>query len=246
MILKSEAIVLKTHDVRETSRLATFFTKNHGKLNGILKGIRADHRKFGSNLDKFSVNDIVYYYHSNSDVHLVSQCDLKSYFFPIRQDIKKTMAANYMLELVNILLPLEEENKDIYQLILDYLTGLEAATDIDKLVHILQIKILSLSGFRPHIDSCLVCDRQITDRSRFSLQKGGLVCSHCPLNEPQAPLITKGTVATLLHVERNNWERNLRLGFSTAVKRELKYLLNNFLVYHLGRPLKSEKYLYRK
>ena len=246
MILKSEAIVLKTYDLRETSRIAIFFSKSHGKIKGVLKGIRADHRKFGSNLDQFSVNDIVYYYHSNSELHLVSQCDLKSFFFAIRQDIRKTMAAHYVLELINILLPLEEENGEIYELMVDFLTALEKTADVDKLVHIFQIKTLVLSGFRPHIDSCLVCDKQVTDRSRFSLQKGGLVCSRCPLNEMQAPLISKGTVATLLHVEKNKWEGCLRIGLSPAIKKELKYLLNNFLVFHLGRPIKSEKYLHRR
>ena len=73
MIVTTQVIVLKSFDFRETSRIETFFTKDHGKLKGILKGIRKDHRKFGSSVDKFSVNDIVYYHHRNSDVHLVSQ-----------------------------------------------------------------------------------------------------------------------------------------------------------------------------
>jgi len=89
MILQTEAIVLKTMDFRETSRIATFFTKDYGKVKGVLKGIRKDHKKFGSNVDKFSVNDIVYYQYRNSDLHLISQCDLRNYFFPIRQDLKK-------------------------------------------------------------------------------------------------------------------------------------------------------------
>src|SRR3989344_8836765 len=105
MILQTEAIVLKTMDLRETSRIARFFSKDYGKVSGVLKGIRKDHRKFGSSVDKFSVNDIVYYHHANSDLHLVGQCDLKSFFFPIRQDIRRAMAANYMTELVSIIMP---------------------------------------------------------------------------------------------------------------------------------------------
>ncbi len=243
MILKTEGIVLKTFDLRETSRIGIFFTKDHGKLKGVFKGIRKDHRKFGSTLDKFSVNHLVYYYHENADLHLVGQCDLKDFFFAIRQDYRKTMAANYMAELVNIILPPEEKNEDVYRMMLDFLNSLELSDDVDKLVHIFQVKILLLSGFRPHIDSCLVCDQQISDKAHFSLQLGGLVCLNCKINDATASLVSRGAVASILHIEKNSWQKCLRLGFSAPVKKELRYVLNNFLVFHLGRSVKTARYL---
>lgn len=243
MIRKAEGIVLKTFDFRETSRIATFFTRDHGKIKGILKGIRKDHKKFGTNLDKFSVNDIVYYWHPNSDLHLVGQCDLKEFFFPVRQDLKRTMAAQYALELVDAIMPIEEENQEIYQLLIDYLRALESIEDINKLVHIFQIKMLYLSGFRPHIDSCLVCQKKITDSVRFSRQLGGLLCGNCKNNDTSATMISKGAVASILHVEQSHWPSVLRLGFSLPIKKELKYVLNNFLVFHLEKQIKTEKYL---
>ena len=104
MILKTEGFVLKTFDLRETSRIAIFFTKEYGKVSGVLKGIRKDHKKFGSSIDRFSLNDFVYYQYRNSDLHLISQCDLKNYYYPIRQDLKKSLAASYILELVNMIM----------------------------------------------------------------------------------------------------------------------------------------------
>ena len=79
MIVKTEAIVLKSFDFRETSRIVTFYSREYGKVKGLLKGIRKDPRKFGSSVDRFSVNDIVFYQYRNSDIHLVSQCDMKEY-----------------------------------------------------------------------------------------------------------------------------------------------------------------------
>ena len=243
MILQTEAIVLKTMDLRETSRIARFFSKDFGKVSGVLKGIRKDHKKFGSSVDRFSVNDIVYYQYRNSDLHLISQCDLKDYFFPIRQDLKRSLAASYILELVDKIMPAEEPNRDVYQLMMDFLTALEKADDINTMIHIFQIKILLFSGFRPHLDSCLKCHKKITSRAKFSMLLGGLVCLACPLSEPGATLISQGAVASILHVEKSEWETCLRLGITPAVKKELKFVLNNFLVYHLGRKIKSEKYL---
>ena len=243
MIIKTDAIVLKSFDFRETSRIVTFFTKDHGKIKGILKGIRKNSKKFGSHVDRFTINEIIYYHYSRSDLHLVSHCDLKQFFFAIREDYKRTIAANYVLELVDSLMPSEEVNPEVYQLMLDYLESLQTIADIDKLVHIFQIKILLLSGFSPHIDSCVKCQRPITGRARFSLSSGGLICPVCPTTETSFSLISKGTVSSILHIEQNAWVKSIRLGLTPTVKKELKYVLNNFLVYHLERPLKSSRYL---
>ena len=242
MIAKTDAIVLKSFDFRETSKIVTFFTKDHGKVKGILKGIRKDPKKFGSHVDRYSVNEIVFY-PSRSEIHLVSHCDLRQYFFPIRQDYKRSLAANYILELVDRLLPAEEPNEDIYQLMIDYLTSLETASDINKLVHIFQIKMLLLSGFRPHLDSCVKCQRPVKARARFSLKEGGLICADCLTVGTAFTFVSHGAVASILHIEQSDWTGGLRLGLTAPVKNELKYILNNFLIHHLEKNLKSTKYL---
>ena len=148
-----------------------------------------------------------------------------------------------MLELVDTVMPSEYPNKKVYQLMLDFLKELETVKDIDKLIHIFQIKILVLSGFRPHIDACVKCRKVIEGRARFSLQAGGLICTHCPTSETHFTMISKGTVASILHIEKNNWLKSIQLGLTNTVRKELKYILNNFLVYHLGRKIKAAKYL---
>jgi DNA repair protein RecO (recombination protein O) len=243
VIVSTEAIVLKSFDYRETSRIATFFTLRHGKMSGVMKGIRKDPRKFGSSVDRFTINDIVYYRYSRSDLHLISQCDLKQFYFNIRKDYRKNLAAHYMLELVDVILPIEQPNSKVYQLMLDFLGSLEISNDIDKLVHLFQIKILQLSGFSPHLDSCVKCGRAIKGKARFSMKEGGLICSHCPTNEISFTIISNGTVATILHIEQTEWTKSLRLGLTAPVKKELKFILNNFLVFHLEKNIKAAKYL---
>ena len=242
-ILTTEAIVLKSFDFRETSRIATFFTKEYGRVSGILKGIRKDPRKFGSSLDRFTVNDIVYYQYRNSDLHLISHCDMRNYFYPVRQDLKKSIAANYILELVGLIMPSEEKNIKVYQLMMDFLSDLGEIDDVNQLVHFFQIKILLISGFKPHLDTCLWCRKKIEGKARFSLKDGGLICLDCPLSDTSVHLISQGTVASILFAERNDWAECLILKLSETTKQELKYVLNNFLVFHLGRKIKTAQYL---
>jgi len=69
-ILKTDALVINKRDFRETSLLADFYTRDHGKIRGILKGIRKDPRKFASTVEPFSRNEIVFYKSRTSTLHL--------------------------------------------------------------------------------------------------------------------------------------------------------------------------------
>jgi DNA repair protein RecO (recombination protein O) len=244
MIVKTEAIVLKSFDFRETSKIVTFYTREFGKIKGVMKGVRKDPRKFGSSVDKFTVNDIVFYQYRNSDIHLISQCDMKEFYSPIRQDLKRMTAASYILELVDAILPIEQKNEDIYELILQYLSSLQTDQDVTKLVHIFQIKTLSYSGFRPHLDSCVKCTKKVQGQTRFSMKLGGLVCDVCRTSDGDVSPISRGTVASIIHIEQSEWGQTLRLGLSAAIKKELKYVLNNFLVFHLEKHLRSARFIH--
>ncbi|MEW5895848.1 MAG: DNA repair protein RecO [Candidatus Omnitrophota bacterium] len=243
-IISTPAIVLKTYDFRETSRIAVFFTRDQGKVTGILKGIRKDPKKFGSSVENFSVNDIVYYQYRNSDIHLISHCDMRSFFYPIRQDFKKTMAASYVLELVNLMMPIEAENKNIYELMTCFFEDLQGIEDVERLIRLFQIKALSFSGFRPHLDTCIACNKKVHGKAWFGLKEGGLICILCGerLHQTLHP-ISPGTISTILYVEKSPWKNCLRIHLTRNSRDELKYILNNFLVFHLGKKIKSAQYL---
>lgn len=242
-IIAAEGIVLRSIDLRETSKIAFFFTRSHGKVKGVLKGIRKDPRKFHTTLDKLSVNDIVYYQYRNSDVHLVSQCDMKEYFPEVRRDISRITAGEYACELVNKIMPVEQKNEAVYQLLLDFCAALGRVRDVGRLVHLFQIKVLALSGFQPHIDSCVQCGGGLQGREKFSTYKGGLVCPRCQRNDMGLVAVSPGTIASLVYAGKHPWAQCLKLVLPLAVKRELKQVLNNFLIYHLERNIKSAIYL---
>ncbi len=242
-IISTEAIVLRSIDHRETSKLAFFFTRKCGKVIGVLKGIRKNPRKFGSSADKCSVNDIVFYQYGSSDIHLVSQCDMKEFFPVLCENIKAMTAAEYVCELLNKVVPLEEPNPKIYLLLLNFFRALGKTSEPSRLVHMFQIKVLGLSGFKPHIDSCVRCGKDVVGKARFSIFKGGLVCGGCAHRDIDSIAVSLGAIATLLYIEKNEWGSCLKLGMTISIRRELKNILNNFLLYHLEKNIRSSKFL---
>lgn len=240
-IHKTEAIVLRKRDFRETSLIADFFTKDFGKLSGLLKGIRKDPKKFASTLEPFSHNEIVFYRSRNSNLHLVSQCDLKDNFTGARNNISKVGIASVMVEMLHALMQDEDKNAEIFDLTSTCLKELETTNNPDKLTTIFKIKTLALSGFKPNFDSCVSCGSKTMEQTKFSLNLGGLLCVRCHKKDFKARTIFRGTVASILHIQRNDFSNNLNLGMNPQIKKELELILNSFLNFHLDRELKSEK-----
>jgi len=241
-IIKTEALVLKRYDLRETSLLVNFYTLDHGKITGEMKGIRDDPKKFASAVELFSCNDIIFYQKRNSSVHLVSQCDLKENFQQIRQNVYKITAASAIIELIDNIMPQEDKNCEIFALAKEALSELAVADFADKILTIFKIKILSLSGFKPHLDCCVSCQGNAwSGQTKFSLHLGGLLCQKCHPKDSISRIIFRGTIATILHIEKNTFKENLKLGMNPQIKRELELVLNSFLNYHLGKELKSDR-----
>ncbi|MBU0548131.1 MAG: DNA repair protein RecO [Candidatus Omnitrophica bacterium] len=240
---KAQVLVLSKRDIRETSIIVDFYSKEFGKLSGLLKGIRNEPEKFASNLEFFSLNEIIFYRKTHSSLHLVTQADKLDNFTQIRSSIEKTTQAGFMMELINSIMQAEDKNEEIFNLALLSLKELEINYNPAKIATIFKIKMLNLSGFKPHFDSCVSCTDIISGQARFSLSLGGLLCPRCMQKDPGSRSIFRGTIATVLHIERNNFNASLNLGMNPQIKKELDLILNAFLSFHLGKELKSQRLL---
>lgn len=238
---KTEVIVLNKWDFRETSLITSLYSRDFGKISGLLKGIRKDPAKFASTVEPFSHNDIVFYKKVNSSLHLVSQCDIKNNFTPVRQDIYRVGIASFMMELIDAVMQQEDANTDVFDLALACLKELEINYNPEKIMTIFKIKMLSFSGFKPHFDSCVSCAERVIGHSKFSFVLGGLLCSRCYHKDHKARAIFRGTVASILHIEKNDFRSTLNLGMNPQIKKELNVILNAFLTFHLEKELKSQK-----
>ncbi|MFA5362665.1 MAG: DNA repair protein RecO [Candidatus Omnitrophota bacterium] len=242
-ILRTNAIILRRFNFRETSLIVSFLTEEFGKISGLLKGIRKDPRKFASTVEPFSHNEIIFYKSRHSTLHLVSQCDIKENFNPLRHDLSRVGTASVMMELADAVMPDEDKNTEVFDLTVLALTELAVNPKPEKIGTIFKIKLLSLSGFKPHLDSCIFCANQSLGQAKFSMRFGGLLCERCSAKDAAARAILKGTIATILFIERNDFKNTLTLGMNFEVKKEIDLILDLFIRFHIEKDLKSQKVL---
>jgi len=147
------------------------------------------------------------------------------------------------MELLDALCVWEDKNEELFVLTLDCLKQMNSVNNTDKISTIYKIKALALSGFKPHLDSCVSCTQRLNAQTRFSNSLGGLLCPKCFKKDIKASLIFRGTIASILYIERNTLADVLRLGINPQIKRELDYILNSFIEYHLEKRFKTQKVL---
>jgi len=243
-IQKSEAILLRKQPLRETSLILTFFTKDFGKIKGILRGVRGARGQYGGgSFEILSHDEIIFYDRKNNDIFTTSQCDLIEFFNPIRKSLEKLAYAAYMAELLDSVTVLGEKNEPVFDLLLNSLKLLSKDVSSRRVTRIFEIKLLSLLGIMPALGSCANCGGKVDASAKFSVTQGGLICKDCFKSDENAHTIMQGTVKFIEHIRALPFEKVARVKVAAAVGKELESTLRKFLDYHIERRLKSLEFI---
>jgi DNA repair protein RecO (recombination protein O) len=244
-IQKTDAIVLRRQDVRETSLALTFYTKDFGKIKGLLRGVRGSRAEswgMGA-LEILSSDEIVFYERKKSEVSTISQCDLKEFFGRIRGSLGRLAHAAYIAELLDSLTDLYDPNAAVFDLLLNSLRLMDGESSPRRVARIFEIKLLHLLGLMPTLDACANCGAKVGDAAKFSVRHGGVICKPCLGSDINARQMMAGTVKFMEHIRNFPFEKLERVKVAQSVGRELESVLRNFLDYHIERRLKTLKFI---
>lgn len=251
MIVKTEAIVLKSKKYKETSKLVTFYTKRYGKINGIIKGARQFKNKFGSSLEPLSYVMIVFYKKESTQLHLVTQCDSLKAFKSISKDLDKLESALKIIELVYKVMHDEEENEKLFNLLNQTLFAIENnSRNFTNIFFLFEIKLGEILGYRYNFLNCGKCGVDIYkngDEMRqivFDYSKGSLLCADCvqySVHPHKMPVRIFKILNRIEKTEEVNSVTNIMI--SKQDENEIGKFLFDYLRYHISslKELKSEK-----
>ena len=242
---KTQAFVLHTQDYRDTSMLGSFYTRDFGKIRGIVKGIRDTRSRFASSLEPFSLNEILFYRRRRGgDLHQVTQVDCVSSFSGLREDLERLSYASYLTELLNELVEVEDPSPEIFDLMNDSLLFLETGASPKRVARIFEVKLLESLGLVPEIRSCVVCEAKSPNPTYFNVGLGGIHCKPClPKEDSVSFPVSKGTLSFLERVRRSDIQALYNVKVSQEVGEELEKILRRFVDFHLQSKLKSVIFL---
>lgn len=126
-IIKTDAFVLKSFKYGESSKIVTLFTRDFGKMNAIVKGVRNYKSRICGTMESMNYIAAVIYLKENRELQLVSNAEYKRSFPGIICDIDKLEIAFKIIELLNKSVTENYINTHIFDLLLQVFSGLEKA-----------------------------------------------------------------------------------------------------------------------
>lgn len=242
-IQKTDAIILRRYPFRETSLLLILYTKDFGKIKGIIKGVRGPRAQFGSFSEILTLNRIVFYESKKSELFYITQCDLLDLFQNIRMDLERTGYANYLAELTDAASAFGDKNEDLFNLLLNGLRLLCSEASAKRITRIFEIKLLLILGLMPALEGCVQCGKKTDAGARFSLTLGGLLCKNCAFSDRGAVDMSAGTINFIRHIGKAPLQRTSRVKVSKKVGQELEHILRKFLDVHIDKRLRTLDFL---
>lgn len=254
MIVKTEAVVLKSMRYHETSKIVTFYTQKFGKIRGIAKGARGPKSKFGGALEPITHVSLVIYKRQNREFHTISDCEIIQHFPRIRSDLEKISIAFSVIESLNAVMHDEEKNERVFDLVVDVLSAIDRATkNIQNVLYYYRLHLLDLMGFKPNFQTCVGCRKSlfgnVSDSTLVTLiaSKGGFLCVDCSRGSSEKYQLSIATTRILQLLSRISVEKLTTIELSDVSKIEVEEALRNYSRYHLAAEgkLRAERVLKR-
>jgi len=241
-IVNTQAIVLRYTDFKEADRVLTLFSPNLGKLQAVARGCRRPKSRLLAATQLFCYGDYILY--KGTDMYIVSQADVKQSFYEIRNDVEKFAYATYLLNLTEEAVNAGEGNPRLFYLLLHMLNYLcYSDMNPDDMIHIFEIKLIDLLGYRPLLSNCIKCGGELKRKVQFDFDEGGVVCSNCYKLNNNGYTIQMGTLRTMEKVLDMDVRRMNVLKFPQEVRKELDEVLHRYLEIRLDKRLKSRFFI---
>lgn len=237
MIETIEGIVIHENAYSETSKILSILTKEYGMISCLAKGSRTLKSELRSVTSKMTYG-LFHMHYKKDKLSTLMHVDLIDTFKQIKTDITKISYASFLLELAEQVMK-QNQNKEIYSLLIATLKKINEGYDPFVLTNILELKYLAYLGVMPILDACSVCGKK-TSIATLSSDKGGYVCNQCLTKDK---IVNEKTIKLIRMFYYVDIEKITTLEIKESVKKEINSFLENYYDRYTGLYLKSKKFL---
>ena len=175
---RDDAVVLRTYKSGEADRIAVLWTKEHGKVRVLAKGIRKTTSKLGGTLEPLAYVhvDLV---KSRGELYIARQVQHRERLKVLRSSYARINAGYAVVEVVDAIPSDDVADEGIFELVTRVLLTLDDESFDPSLVPAsFYLRLLTHDGSEPVVDSCVNCERE-GPLVFFDAAVGGTLCAQC-------------------------------------------------------------------
>ena len=246
MIKKAEAIVLKTLNHGDTSKIITLYSREAGRLKLIAKGVRSPKSKAAGLFQPTRHLQIIYYHKPNSGLQLFKSGELISGFFGLEQGFDRLTLAQVVVELLDRSIEDEEAHPRLFQLLADTLKRLsEGQTSSARVFWFFHLHLLKELGYYPHVDHCSVCHEPLSAGAYLGIGNPLPECVKCHQPGQESIFVTPQILETIREILESSLVDLKKPELNAGDRRKLWDFLWRYTFHHIEptRGMKSLKVL---
>jgi DNA repair protein RecO (recombination protein O) len=194
-LLSSDALVLRTYKMGETSKVVVLLTRERGKVRAVAKGARAARSRYQSALEPLSEVRVGLYGRQGAELFRLGECELIRSAFPAgARGLETALTLSYFAELLDAFAQEGEAEDAVYRLALAVLGAADGGTEVVALTRYLEAWLLRLHGIYPPLDRCAGCGGGLpAGELRYHAPAHGFICGPCgPASGPVLPDAARG------------------------------------------------------
>jgi len=232
---RDDAIVLRTYKSGESDRVVVLWTKDHGKIRVLAKGVRKATSKLGATLETLAfVNlDVV---RAKGDLYIVKGVRHVERLTTLRASYDRIAAGYAVVEAVDAVPTEDTADEGIFLLLARVLLTLDNEQFHPALVPAsFYFKLLAHDGSEPFVEACVNCESE-GPLVAFNAEVGGALCALCRSGHSLSPAglalirrILGGDLAAVLREE------------SPDGAGEVMSIAQESIEVHFGRRLKAAR-----
>ncbi len=231
----TEAIILSVRPYRETSALLTIFTKSHGRIQGIAKGIKRK-KPMAFFPQRGMIIETTLYLRPHAELGILGSLHLTGFPAADNPDIFTTALLDAGFELLQKFLVLGESHPSLYeQIVLWMWHCVKAPSPLYASIEL--ISFLALCAYHEGYDintaQCIACSRSLnaTDGGTLKTTEGGFVCSYCKPASSTDSFIPLPLIRLIDRTQKNELSLSFGIGQAVSVIR----ILCSYIAYHASK-----------
>ena len=177
-------MILRSFRFGEADRVLHVYTADRGRVGAVAKGVRRTKSRFGARLEPLSHVELMLH-QGSGELCTVTGVSLIHSHHETREEPYRLAIGLIGAEAMLRLFTEQEASERAFTALTRFLDTLDvvsprapAAARLDPLALSFQLKLLWLSGYMPHLDSCVECGL-VEDLVGYLPAAGGAVCRSC-------------------------------------------------------------------
>jgi DNA repair protein RecO (recombination protein O) len=237
---KTQGLVLRETNYKETDKILTVLTRDMGKRTVKARGCRRKGSRLAASAQLLVYSDMTLFEYR--DYTSLNEAESLEQFWGIRRDIELLALSAYFAEVTEAVAEEGITQPELLSLILNSIYALDKLAKPRVLVKAaFELRLMCLAGYEPLLDACAQCGEETPGQPLLNLSDGVLCCARCieEMGGGNTLPLPGGALDALRHIACGNPKRLFSFALDPVSLAALGAVTEGFLLTQLDRSFRT-------